>query len=608
MIDIEIVCVCVRVCVRERDERFIIDFVIITVLLTFRTRSFSFAQTSSYPSLARLMLRSGREDVAKAMFEQALEAAQGKEEGGQSAWLFGVGLAHSVSEQHKDGWETMRESFMAAEDSRKKSKSYSEYRVLASAISKLQFCPNVDEVLDDQVQLLHLLRKHNRASGIFPDTFLLPAEWKAFAKANKEIDDAESKRWVVKPRYSSNGVGVVVAEGMAEVGRLTRGIGGLPANSTHFVVSSYIDNPFLYDGRAADLKLYAMLSGTWPLSRVYINRRSSLVRSNPAPSSSSFSSSHALPPSLSKVEPPGATFASWATSLLSPPSEYQSQTANALAEGILTTTRTANFDSIWQALSTNVGGVLRLAVQEVQAANAARAVLKKDDKKMAAWKKVYLEGRHCRNKLYAFDAILAGAAADPLLKGGAKGWLLDASSVPSVGDDWGGGAATEAKAGRVKDTMTMIGGWLADRGALEAVMRKVADPDDIDVKVSQRLSWSVQEITRVFCPKMYKQKTEANRGRGVGDEESCDNEKLGFFAMELSLATLEYERRGGWELAFPLQTENVKEEGESEQEEEMGSKKKKKKLEGWEEVNEDLEREAALMRNLFVKWVSTNGL
>ena len=70
------------------------------------------------------------------------------------------------------------------------------------------------------------------------------------------------------------------------------------------------------------------------------------------------------------------------------------------------------------------------------------------------------------------------------------------------------------------------------------------------------------------------------------EEFECDQEKLGYFASELAVATMEYERKVGWVLAYPLKE----------------AKPRKRKQKDGKDV-EDMLADGIVVRNLFVKWV-----
>lgn len=229
------------------------------------------------------------------------------------------------------------------------------------------------------------------------------------------------------------------------------------------------------------------------------------------------------------------------------------QGADGFDGGMLGKVRKNNFDNLWLSLVRDLGkifgeGAMRVPEMGANWRETAANAHKKDVR-----------------AFFAADVALA-AGGDPEMG------LLSAarSHVVEIKRSLDGAGAGGRQ--RTWDTIMMLAGGWDDRAELDRIRKKEVEVEAMDnLLLAQRLSWCVQKVTEKIC------------GEGEEKAESCDHDKIGMYAMELVVATFEYQRKGGWELAFPLAEEG----GEGE---------------GGEGEGEG-EVEARVLRSLFVKWV-----
>ena len=177
----------------------------------------------------------------------------------------------------------------------------------------------------------------------------------------------------------------------------------------------------------------------------------------------------------------------------------------------------------------------------------------------------------CRHKIYGVDILFeyANDRQVGLLGGVPKTYVLEVNRNPGIGRNWN--FEPEKKIKKVTDAAFMMASDLKDRIAFRAIAKGEARPENIAKKTSKRLSWALQFVTKELCPGYKKDKE--------NDNEKCDMDKNGFYALELALATLEHERKGAdFELAYPVDKVVV---GEF----------------------MTLDRELKVLKNLFVGWI-----
>jgi len=88
--------------------------------------------------------------------------------------------------------------------------------------------------------------------GFVPHTFVLPAERTAAIEAIKI--STEKEQWILKPVGSSRGRGIYIVNKKKKLGE-----------DKKCIISQYIDNPLLIDGRKFDIRIYALVTSFDPL-------------------------------------------------------------------------------------------------------------------------------------------------------------------------------------------------------------------------------------------------------------------------------------------------------------------------------------------------------
>jgi len=403
----------------------------------------------------------------------------------------------------------------------------------------------------------------------------------AYADSGISVADAASKEksWVVKPNRGTRGGGIFVGQ-RDRVEELV--LGQQHLKKYHYVATEYHDNAFPTGkgGPPTSITAFAMLSSSWPLPRVYVHKSS--VRINSAP---------------------GTTFQEWTDALTRGSSEqglldeaeikysgdyiYDEDEQDSMIQKM----RQQNFNQVWLQSMRNIATCFESSLKTELRTFAKREKKKEKEKEKALWKKYHAESSMCRQKtIYGVDMILGHGNDERLgLLGPAKTRIVDIDRNVDVEGNWGTQGNNTMT--RTREALVMMAGEAMDRSQLELVKNKYITPDQLrEKRLSNRISWAVQKLTKELCPALYKKRTEANIAKDYEegseevdfDELDCDQEKLGFFASELALATMEYERKKGWVLAHPLKEAKVK-------------KRKGKK--------EDMLADAIIVRNLFVKWV-----
>ncbi|GMH69049.1 hypothetical protein TL16_g05068 [Triparma laevis f. inornata] len=504
----------------------------------------------SYMNLGRMFLRTRREDEASNLFSTALRLnSEAYPESPISGWTFALGLADAAAGEFGNAHAKLTTSIEVAE--RDSSDDRREYKSLSSAIHALPTCPVVDMRLRDLSLLLNGLRKANETKCMVKSYFV-PEEYHLMKKADLESPDGI---WSVRNKYSDY-------EFTAPNVSVVKTIAGDKASMSkrHFVASKEISPKKVI----STLKSYALVSGSWPLPRVYVHSNSTTVKDG-----------------AKKYD----TYGDWVNEMVSGGSdgdEFDDVELNVQGEvvfgeekdDLFRQIRERNFEKFWKDNVKNLGRVFESAFE----AEVGKWV-KKEEKKV----------------IYGVDYVVY---EDEIKKQeGFEGFMNPVvTKITGVDNQmkdfevgWGEAAEREHIVKRSKDFMILMAGSVVDRGMLEMIRTKEITPDRVgERELSQRLSWSVQEVTKLLCPLLYKHKTEKNvkkvyDGEGGGEEDferfGCDQEKLGFLAMELTIATMEWERRRGFELVWPLKKVVV------------------------EEDMEEVDREAGIMRNMFVKWV-----
>ncbi|GMH51108.1 hypothetical protein TrRE_jg9084 [Triparma retinervis] len=592
-----------------------------------------FHDTPSYVHLGKQFLTTKREDQAKGMFEKALELnSKIKNPPPSSPWNFAIGLAYSASNAHNDAQAKYKKVIKRADEAWEGGDSM-EYKHLASIVHTLPACPVVDHRVTDRALLALALRKNNATDAAIGKVRLLPEEMEEmeeFEEEDREEEEVEEeedkewdidgyddedeiededrtgtngptndrtlKRWIMKPRRGSRGGGLFVGT-KDEIKRVVEQQEYMKEN--HFVASEYVDDAFLTKkgGSPTSLTAYTLLSNSWPLPRVYVHKLS--VKVNSAPKT---------------------TFFQWIDDLTDGSSEDGfldevdiNVSGDAFGEDedqddLLKKMRHQNLNNLWAQSLRNIASCFESSLKaevrsfvKMEKKKVKKNKVKKEESKesvavaaLPLWKKYHAESSMCRQRtIYGVDLIISHGNEEKLgLLGEAKTRVIDIDRNVDIESSWK--AQENNTMWRTRDTLVMMAGDAVDRSQLELIKNNYIAPDAVvEKKLSNRLSWAIQKLTKELCPLLYKERTEKNIAKDYEQETEtnfeefeCDQEKLGYFASELAVATMEYERKVGWVLAYPLKE----------------AKPRRRKQKDGKEV-EDMLADGIVVRNLFVKWV-----
>lgn len=95
------------------------------------------------------------------------------------------------------------------------------------------------------------------AFNFLPETFILPGQFSAFYDRFRELS---ASLWIAKPAASSQGKGIFLLDSLGQV----------PLDEP-YILSKYINSPFLINGLKFDLRIYVLVTGYDPL-RIYVYR------------------------------------------------------------------------------------------------------------------------------------------------------------------------------------------------------------------------------------------------------------------------------------------------------------------------------------------------
>ena len=102
-----------------------------------------------------------------------------------------------------------------------------------------------------------------------PVTFILPSDYSMFVE---EFRKNPSSTWIMKPCGKSQGAGISLINKLSQLKKWSRE-SKTPFNPSvvkeSCVISRYIDNPFLIDGKKFDLRMYVLVTSFRPL-KVYL--------------------------------------------------------------------------------------------------------------------------------------------------------------------------------------------------------------------------------------------------------------------------------------------------------------------------------------------------
>lgn len=122
-----------------------------------------------------------------------------------------------------------------------------------------------------------LIRENNPAIenyDFLPLTFILPGDMSLFLEEFKRVPGS---LWILKPANKAQGNGVVLVNKVNKLKKLNFTSKTTNENNTQviinesYVISKYIDNPMLIDGKKFDLRLYVLVTSYLPL-KVYWHR------------------------------------------------------------------------------------------------------------------------------------------------------------------------------------------------------------------------------------------------------------------------------------------------------------------------------------------------
>ena len=97
---------------------------------------------------------------------------------------------------------------------------------------------------------------------IIPTTFILPNEFSLFVE---EFKKAPNLMWIMKPTSKSQGKGIFLINKLAQVKRWANSRSAQNAARDAYVISRYIDDPFLIGGKKFDLRIYVLVTSYRPL-------------------------------------------------------------------------------------------------------------------------------------------------------------------------------------------------------------------------------------------------------------------------------------------------------------------------------------------------------
>ena len=167
---------------------------------------------------------------------------------------------------------------------------------------------------------------------------------------------------------------------------------------------------------------------------------------------------------------------------------------------------------------------------------------KKGDVKVEdRWRKYATDTKMCREKVvYAVDfvvyddkeaAVESGGEGLGVMMNKPKTVVESVERVVNADALWDDEVKREGVERRVEEAMMIMNGGVIDRGALDMIKGKYLTPDKLGggKMLSQRLSWSIQELTRWVCPDLYEEKVARNRrgDDGGGSKEEMEEVRSG---------------------------------------------------------------------------------
>ena len=108
---------------------------------------------------------------------------------------------------------------------------------------------------------------------IIPSTYVLPADYALFVEEFKKSSGTNT--WIMKPSSRSQGKGIFLINKLSQIKQWSASSLLPPSlrsasSAEQYVVSRYVDNPLLIDGKKFDMRLYVLVTSFKPL-QVYLS-------------------------------------------------------------------------------------------------------------------------------------------------------------------------------------------------------------------------------------------------------------------------------------------------------------------------------------------------
>eukprot|EP00056_Hartaetosiga_gracilis_P005258 m.82867 g.82867 ORF g.82867 m.82867 type:complete len:494 (-) comp12104_c1_seq1:132-1613(-) len=100
---------------------------------------------------------------------------------------------------------------------------------------------------------------------LVPDTYMLPSDYNIFAD---EFRRNPSTTWIMKPAGAAQGRGIFLVTKLSQLKKWSR---DSKTQAKTYVISKYLDRPFLIGGKKFDMRLYVLVTSFRPL-RAYMSK------------------------------------------------------------------------------------------------------------------------------------------------------------------------------------------------------------------------------------------------------------------------------------------------------------------------------------------------
>ena len=100
---------------------------------------------------------------------------------------------------------------------------------------------------------------------LVPDTFMLPSDYSIFVE---EFRRHPNTTWIMKPSGAAQGRGIFLVTKLSQLKRWSK---DAKTQAKSYVISRYLDRPFLIGGKKFDLRLYVLVTSFRPL-KAYMSR------------------------------------------------------------------------------------------------------------------------------------------------------------------------------------------------------------------------------------------------------------------------------------------------------------------------------------------------